>query len=317
MNRSRTSWILGGLLLGGTALALSACASTPRSSTGSPESAPGEMSGPPLPYGPLPGEPVSAMGPEPVSVHPIVLVLGPGAARGYAYAGVLRALSDAKIPVAAIVGSDTGALIGALYGLTPSINGFEWKLQQLKGDLFENKASGLGSLFKRGNPRARVSSRLKELFAGKDLRDSRVPLKVLTSLAALQDSGDAANTVSETLVVPPARMEGALTSPKAFPVAEAKALGLGPVVVVDVLDRLEEPRGQAGESEQALRDAFRLSASQSVSELSQADLVIRPDLSKIRFSDFERRSDAVYEGKTAAQGVLKELRDLTGGSAKR
>jgi predicted acylesterase/phospholipase RssA len=303
--RSRTigvAWLLVAAL--GT---WSGCTSASRKATDP------EVAGPPAPYGPLPGQSGPVMGPDPVLKRPLVLVFGPGAARGYAYAGVLRALADAKIPVGAIVGSDMGAVIGALYGLSPSINGFEWKLLQLKGELFEKKSGGLSGLFKRGDPKARVNSRLKELFAGKDLRESRIPLKVLGA-DSIHDSGDAASTVGETLVFP--TQEGvSYSAPKAFPVSEARALGIGPVVVVDVLDQLESPREDEGqeENEKALRDAFRQSASRSVDELNQADLVIRPNLSKIRLTDFERRSDAAYEGKTAAIGAMKELQGLTGG----
>lgn len=254
------------------------------------------------------------MGPDPVRTRPLVLVFGPGAARGYAYAGVLRALADAKIPVGAIVGSDMGALIGALYGLSPSINGFEWKLLQLKGDLFQSKPGGIGRLFKRDDPRARVNSRLKALFAGKDLSESRVPLKILGPRSTVRDSGDAASTIGETLIMP-VYEDDAVSSLKAFPVEEARALGIGPVVVVDVLERLEEPKGMDSKSEEelVLRDAFREAVNRGVEELGQADLVIRPDLSKIRLMDFERRSDATYKGKAAALEAIKELRDLTRG----
>ena len=48
-------------------------------------------------------------------VRPIVLVLGPGMARGFAFAGVLRALNEAKIPIGAVIGTEMGALVSALY----------------------------------------------------------------------------------------------------------------------------------------------------------------------------------------------------------
>ncbi len=285
------------------------CSSAPRAA----DSDTGEGSGPPPPYGPAQGEQAAAMGPDPVAIRPIVLVLGPSGAKGYAYAGVLRALVDAKIPIGAIVGSDMGALIGALFGMSTSINGFEWKMLQLKSEWFAAKTAGLGALFKQGNPRARLGLRLKELFAGKDLRDSRVPLKILNFSASLQDSGDVAAAVFEVLILPSAEANGVLNSPKAFPVAEARALGIGPVVVIDVLEHMDEPVAVAdgGEREAAVRDAVRLAANRSVDELTQADLVIRPDLSKVKFTDFDRRSDAAYIGRTATVAAMDEIRGLT------
>ena len=67
-------------------------------------------------------------GPQPVKVFPVALVLGPGLARGYAHAGVLRTLHDNKIPVGAVLGVEMGALIGAIFATSRTINEFEWKL---------------------------------------------------------------------------------------------------------------------------------------------------------------------------------------------
>lgn len=47
------------------------------------------------------------------------LVLGGGGARGLAHIGVLEALEEAKIPIAYIVGTSAGALIGGMYATTP------------------------------------------------------------------------------------------------------------------------------------------------------------------------------------------------------
>lgn len=47
--------------------------------------------------------------------HGIALALGGGAARGWAHIGVLRALDEAKIPIAMIAGTSIGALVGGCY----------------------------------------------------------------------------------------------------------------------------------------------------------------------------------------------------------
>src|SRR5208282_1309294 len=54
----------------------------------------------------------------PVTVMPkpkIALVLGGGAARGFAHVGVIRALEQEKIPIDMIVGTSVGSIIGAIY----------------------------------------------------------------------------------------------------------------------------------------------------------------------------------------------------------
>ncbi len=45
----------------------------------------------------------------------IALALGGGAARGWAHIGVLRALDEAKVPIAMIAGTSIGALVGGCY----------------------------------------------------------------------------------------------------------------------------------------------------------------------------------------------------------
>ncbi len=45
----------------------------------------------------------------------VVLVLGAGGVRGWAHVGVLKALHEAEVPVAAIVGASAGALIGPMF----------------------------------------------------------------------------------------------------------------------------------------------------------------------------------------------------------
>ncbi len=66
----------------------------------SPASEPApETMGPPELYGPpAPPPSTSSMAPvpaaEPVQKRPVVLIFGPGLARGYAYVGVLRALKE-------------------------------------------------------------------------------------------------------------------------------------------------------------------------------------------------------------------------------
>lgn len=71
----------------------------------------------------------------PINVHPpldlsrrcipsptVALVLGGGGARGFAHLGVIKALTDAHIPIDLIVGTSAGSLIGSLYAANPDIN---------------------------------------------------------------------------------------------------------------------------------------------------------------------------------------------------
>ncbi len=86
------------------------------------ETLPGEMYGPAAPQAPAETQaPVESASPAPIpapKIEPkLCLILGPGMAKAIAHAAVLEAISKAKIPVHCVVGSETGAVVGAMYSL--------------------------------------------------------------------------------------------------------------------------------------------------------------------------------------------------------
>ncbi|MDX2470442.1 MAG: patatin-like phospholipase family protein [SAR324 cluster bacterium] len=60
----------------------------------------------------------------------IALALGGGAARGMAHLGVIKALTEAKIPIHIITGTSIGSIIGASYASHPNIND---TIRQIRG----------------------------------------------------------------------------------------------------------------------------------------------------------------------------------------
>lgn len=69
--------------------------------------------------------PVNAQAPAQTHAPHTVLVLGGGAMRGMAHIGVIRALTEARIAIDAIVGTSIGALIGARWAAGASIEELE------------------------------------------------------------------------------------------------------------------------------------------------------------------------------------------------
>lgn len=53
----------------------------------------------------------------------VVLVLGAGGIRGWAHVGVLKALHEAGVPIASIVGASAGALVGPMYAARRDVDG--------------------------------------------------------------------------------------------------------------------------------------------------------------------------------------------------
>jgi NTE family protein len=267
---------------------------------------PPELYGPPIPS-PTPA-PITSE-PEKVQQRPVVLIFGPGLARGYSYVGVLRALKEQKISVAAILGTEMGGLIAALYGLSPNINEFEWGLLKLKGD--ENFLPPKSLFFKRNKVQASdgavFESSLQKIFDTKDLNQSQIPIRIAiqakaTGIPIVLDHGNAVRAVRAALAAPSLFLPGTWStnggdiavvsagSSRPFLVNEAKSLGLGPTLVVDVLSEEES--------------AF------ARTELSSADLIIRPDITGIDYLDFQKKTEAAFRGKGAVIQNLEAIKKL-------
>lgn len=77
----------------------------------------------------------------------IILALGAGGARGLAHVGVLRALAEAKIPIAGIAGVSFGAIVGALYSIHQDIDIVEQRLREyMASPVFQEAKKDIASL---------------------------------------------------------------------------------------------------------------------------------------------------------------------------
>lgn len=286
----------------------------------------GEAMGPPSPYGPQP-ETVSSKdsvsyGPEPFQAKAIVLVLGPGLAKGFAHAGVLRALQEEKIPVAAIVATEMGALIGALYAQANSVNAFEWALQKFKPELFQEKS---GVFFQKNETLPKdLKSEIEKAFGTRSLQDLKKPIKILLvqnqSLFIASD-GSVGDAVGAALTgsgyYSPAmyysKPTTGSTAQRPYPVSEAQALNLGPVVVVDLLSHGKGSTSVGpNSSKEKMNRSFSDAEKNGEKDLNNAALVIRPDLSGVDYLDFSKKTAAIFKGKSAIKDNLKLLRPLAG-----
>jgi len=261
--------------------------------------------GPPELFGPTPPEEQPAYGPDPIQAKAVVLVLGPGMARGFAHVGVFRALKEARIPIAAVYGAEMGAWAGALYGFSSTLNEFEWMIMRFKEDVFLDRGGFLGKFSDKVSTGGKLQDELDRVLGRKDLDAARVPVKIglmaaETRATILAEKGEAAPAVRAALADPrlftPGEWNGvasvAATPVKPYWVMEAKNAALGPVIAVAVAPDAELGAGAA--------------------ELQYADLVIRPDLKSIGPMDFQKRTDAAFRGKGAILKEMPEIRRLVG-----
>jgi NTE family protein len=239
-----------------------------------------------------------------------VLVLGPGLARGFAYVGVIRALSEAGIPIGAILGTEMGGFIGALFANTGKVNQLEWSLMKFKTELFLEQEGFLSAQDQVPSNGKAFFQQLTQIFGAKDLKDLKVPIQIAfqdndTGQVLMVAQGNVAHAVRATMAATPlftpsqwavgpnswvSVSSAGKTRP--FLVQEGQAMGIGPVIAIDVLTDTEE---------QAAWDFVK-----------GADLVIKPNMTGIGKLDFQKKTDAAFRGKKAVIQQISKIRHLVG-----
>lgn len=240
--------------------------------------------------------PAGTYGPEPVLYRSVVLVLGPGLARGFSYVGAIRALDEAKIPIAAVLGTEMGAFVGSIYAMDGKINQLEWAMQKIRAGTFESGGSVMPEVFRRKKRAKNLEEGLAGVFENRDINQSKLPLRIAIEVsgnATIIERGPALSAVRAAISDPElfglgewnGSPAGPAASTRPLLVVEARALNLGPVVVIDAAN---------------------------TQDTGDADLVIRPDLTGIGPRDFNKRTEAAFRGKSAVRKMNAELRHLVG-----
>jgi NTE family protein len=246
----------------------------------------------------------------------IALVLGGGAAKGFAHIGVIKALEAQGIQPDIIVGTSAGSLVGALYAA--GNDGFA--LQRIALDLNESMFSDW-SLPARGFLKGEA---LQE-FVNKTVQNrpleklNRTVAVVATDLqsgeAVAFQRGDTGMAVRASSAVPgvfqPVRIngrdyvDGGLVSP--VPVKLARRLGADIVIASDISAK-PSLRPIEGTLDILLQTFTIMGNSIASEELAGADVVIKPDVSKLNSTDFQSRHLAILEGEQAGQAAIPQLR---------
>jgi NTE family protein len=280
------------LLLALLALAVSACSSTKPAAPGAASITP----------------------PAPLK---IALVLGGGAARGFAHIGVIKALEAQGISPDIIVGTSAGSVVGSLYAA--GYNGFE--LQQLSMKMEESEVSDW-SMPNRGMIKGEalqdfINTAVKMITLEKMKKTLAVVATDLHSGEMIVfRSGNTGMAVRASSSVPgifqPVSIngheyvDGGLVSP--VPVRVARSLGADFVIAVDISDKPQNNKTES--SIDVMLQTFNIMG-QSISrnELPEADIVIRPVTPGISSTDFKDRHLAVLQGEKAVAAILPELKE--------
>ncbi len=246
----------------------------------------------------------------------IALVLGGGAARGFAHIGVIKALEAQGIAPDMVVGTSAGSVVGALYA--SGMKGFD--LQKLALDMQEDMVADW-TLPNRGVLKGEalqdfINQKVKGLpiqklprslgIVATDLRSGEMVVFRQGNTGMAVRASSAVPGVFQPIEINGREyVDGGLTSP--VPVQPARAMGADFVIAVDIsnVSRREIPTGTLD----VLLQTFAIMGhSLSQHELKGADVVIRPQTAAVSSTDFEDRHLAILEGEKAAAVVMAELK---------
>ena len=252
--------------------------------------------------------------------HPLIaFVLGGGGARGFAHAGVLKVLDDAGIRADLVVGTSAGSLVGALYaGGIRNDELLETALAVQRDELVDFVFPHRG--FIEGN---RLQTYIDKALKGRLIEQLDIPfVAVATELATGKlvafTRGDTGMAVRASCSVPvifqptairgSEYVDGGLVSP--VPVKVARESGADLVIAVDVSRQPDEHK-ELGSTAAMLSHAFVVMEHALAQEESKlADVVIRPNLAKVRATDLAARGQAIAAGEEAARAALPQIRSL-------
>jgi len=266
---------------------------------------------PPVPTPPAPPS-------TPVQKPPlrIALVLGGGAARGFAHIGVIKALEAQGIVPDMVVGTSAGSVVGALYA--SGMSGFDLQNQALQ---MEEEMVADWTLPNRGVLKGEalqdfINQKVKNLTIQKMPRPLGVVATDLQSgemmLFRLGNTGMAVRASSAVPgVFQPVEIsgreyvDGGLTSP--VPAQAARSMGADFIIAVDISNVSRRDK-LTGTLDILLQTFAIMGHAISRHELEDADVVIRPRTTAVSSTDFEGRHLAILEGEKAAAAIMPELK---------
>ena len=272
--------------------------------------------------------PVTVPPPPPIQVPQgppptpkIALVLGGGAARGFAHVGVIRTLEQEKIPINMIVGTSVGSLIGAIYASDPSSFDLEWTAFQLqKDDLFDfgvfNALTGMG--FAKGD---KLEAWVKGHVKTANIEQLKIPFAaVATDLnwgeEVVLDHGTVARAIRASAAIPgvfqPVQYQGKILVDGGvvdnIPIAVAKARGADLVIAVDISANLgnTDIHNLVDVTLQATNIMFARNVAHSKKE---ADVLITPaGIGDVGMLDFTQKKRCMQACIVATEQALPAIR---------
>lgn len=246
----------------------------------------------------------------------VALALGSGGAKGFAHVGVLKAFEECGIPVDIITGSSMGSLVASFYvtGMRPTF------MERLARTLtwrhwVDVTVPRVGLVSGR-----KVHELVSLLTRGATFEEAQIPCAIVSTELTTKSlvtfrSGKLADAVRASISIPGVFVpfvteQGVFVDGgvmERVPVQAAKDLGADVVIAVDVA---AFPKRSVPET---MLDVISLSL-EAMQEphigerLRDAAICIRPVLTEIGSSQFNKASEAIDLGYEAAMALMPEIR---------
>ncbi|UCV12402.1 patatin-like phospholipase family protein [Dechloromonas denitrificans] len=251
----------------------------------------------------------------------LAVVLGGGSARGFAHIGVIKALEAGGIRPDLIVGCSAGSLIGAFWAAGFSGVQMEELAMRVKDSEIVDLVNGPTQ--QRGMVTGKsLHAFVNQLLQNRALESLKTPFAAVATQypggeLAVFNKGDTGFAVRASCSIPgvfiPASLDGqeyldgGLVSP--LPVSTARKLGSDLVVAVDVGGF--DPAGDDGHGlyNLLLRSFEIMGQALRKREAADADIVIRPEVSRISSTDFSARRTLIAMGQQAGARLLPVIRE--------
>jgi len=260
-------------------------------------------------------EPALEVVPPVIEVPTVALVLGGGAGKGFAHVGVIKALEAHGIIPDMVVGTSAGSVVAALYA--GGYDGFE--LQRISLSMDEDTVRDWvlpNRGFIRGDA---LQNFINEALQSRTIQALNRKLAVVaTDLQSGQpmvfQSGNTGMAVRASSSVPgvfrPVKIgrreyvDGGLVSP--VPVRTARELGADIVIAVNISDIPQHSK--VSDTVGILLQTFTIMGHVIASqELREADIVISPNISELKSTNFDSRNNAIIEGEKAGLAAIAEI----------
>lgn len=246
----------------------------------------------------------------------IGLALGGGAAKGFAHIGVIKMLEASGIHPDVVSGTSAGSVVGALYadGMDP------FQLQEQAFALDEGKIRDV-RLFSGGMVQGqKLEDYINNSVNHRAIQELKLPFAaVATQLEtgertvfirgntgqAVRASSSIPGVFEPVLINGKHYVDGGVVSP--VPVDAARQLGADFVIAVDISASPSgsNPVGLVNIVGQSITIMGQQLGRQ---ELARADVVIRPNITGIGATDFERKNQAILEGERATLAQIPAIR---------